>query len=75
MEAKLDVTFRLDVSGMLHVTATDRATEQRQKIVIRNYVEAATEGALPDVEIGARTSGMIGEGPAERSRSRNSEED
>ena len=67
METKLDVTFRLDLSGMLHVTATDRATEERQKIVIRNYVAAATEGAVPDVDRNA-AGGVIGEGPAERSR-------
>jgi molecular chaperone DnaK len=68
METKLDVTFRLDLSGMLHVTATDRATEERQKIVIRNYVAAAAEGAVPDVERNAAVGGVIGEGPTERSK-------
>jgi molecular chaperone DnaK len=69
MEPKLDVTFRLDLSGMLHVSATDRSTEEQQKIVIRNYVEAAAEGAVPEVD---QSPGLemetIGEGPGERSR-------
>jgi molecular chaperone DnaK len=68
METKLDVTFRLDLSGMLHVTAMDRATEKRQKIVIRNYLAAATEGAKPEIDRNAALGGAIGEGPAERSR-------
>ena len=67
MEPKLDVTFRLDLSGMLHVTATDRATEERQKIVIRNYVESVAEGAEVQVERENNASEKIGEGPIERS--------
>ena len=67
MEPKLDVTFRLDLSGMLHVTATDRATEERQKIVIRNYVESVAEGAQADVQHERNADEKIGEGPIERS--------
>jgi len=70
MEPKLDVTFRLDVSGMLHVTATDRLTVEQQKIVIRNYVDTAVEGVKPDVDRTVKEDRMIGEGPAERSRTR-----
>ncbi len=48
MEPKLDVSFRIDASGMLHVSATDRATGDRQQISIRNYADAAAEPHLPD---------------------------
>jgi len=67
MEPKLDVTFRLDISGMLHVTATDRATEERQKIVIRNYVESVADGSQVDVRHEQNAAEKIGEGPIERS--------
>jgi molecular chaperone DnaK len=42
MSPKLDVTFRIDGNGMLHVTAAERATGERQQIVIRNYAESAS---------------------------------
>ncbi len=49
MTPKLDVTFRIDANGMLHVTATERATGERQQIVVRNYAEvAATPGSGPE---------------------------
>ena len=63
MEPKLDVTFRLDLSGMLHVTATDRATEERQKIVIRNYVESVAEGAQVEVDRDTTVGRRLERGP------------
>lgn len=39
METKVEVTFRLDVNGMLHVTALEQGTGERKRITIRNYAE------------------------------------
>jgi len=50
MAPKLDVTFRIDANGMLHVTASERATGERQQIVIRNYAEAAANPGSIDAE-------------------------
>jgi molecular chaperone DnaK len=57
MVPKIDVTFRIDSNGILHVTAVDRDTGEAQSIEIRDYVEQATGEepkairlAQPDVE-------------------------
>jgi len=50
MAPKLDVTFRIDANGMLHVTATERATGERQQIIIRNYAEAAVNPGSIEAE-------------------------
>ncbi len=42
MVPRIDVTFRIDSNGILHVTAVDRDTGESQKIEIRDYIEAAT---------------------------------
>ena len=42
MVAKVDVTFRIDSNGILHVTAVDRDTGEAQTIEIRDYIEQAT---------------------------------
>ena len=42
MVAKVDVTFRVDSNGILHVTAVDRDTGEAQSIEIRDYIEQAT---------------------------------
>jgi len=42
MVPKVDVTFRIDSNGILHVTAVDRDTGEAQSIEIRDYVEQAT---------------------------------
>ncbi|MFH1467242.1 MAG: Hsp70 family protein [Pseudomonadota bacterium] len=45
MEAKVNVTFRLDANGMLHIQATEVATGERKQITIRNYAQlVAGEG-------------------------------
>jgi len=64
MENKLDVTFRLDTNGMLHVTATERSTGEQKQIVIKNYVESS-EGKEMSIEEVASPR-PIGEGPLER---------
>ena len=42
MVPKIDVTFRIDSNGILHVTAVDRDTGEAQSIEIRDYVEQAS---------------------------------
>ncbi len=42
MVPRIDVTFRIDSNGILHVTAVDRDTAESQAIEIRDYIEAAT---------------------------------
>ena len=42
MVPRIDVTFRVDSNGILHVAAVDRDTSESQKIEIRDYIEAAT---------------------------------
>ncbi len=42
MVAKIDVTFRIDSNGIMHVTAVDRDTGDAQSIEIRDYIEQAT---------------------------------
>jgi molecular chaperone DnaK len=37
MKPKLDVTFRIDASGMLRVSAKDQATQEAQQITIEEY--------------------------------------
>ncbi|MDP6933247.1 MAG: Hsp70 family protein, partial [Myxococcota bacterium] len=51
METKVEVAFRIDTNGMLHVVATEVGTGEQKKIVVRNYAEvAASEGQSPDVQ-------------------------
>ena len=42
MVPRIDVTFRVDSNGILHVAAVDRDTGESQKIEIRDYIESAT---------------------------------
>ena len=47
MSTKVEVNFRLDSNGMLHVASTEPATGERKRITIRNYAEIAqTEGKV-----------------------------
>ncbi|NOY28453.1 MAG: Hsp70 family protein, partial [Oligoflexia bacterium] len=41
METKLDVTFRIDSSGMLHVSAVEPGVSEVRQITVRNYGEVA----------------------------------
>jgi molecular chaperone DnaK len=55
MEAKVNVTFRLDANGMLHIQATENATGERKQITIRNYAqlvagEGETAGVRPQIQ-------------------------
>ena len=39
MQAKIDVTFRLDADGILHVAARDQATGEERKITVKDFVD------------------------------------
>lgn len=47
METKVEVTFRIDSSGMLHVSAMEPGVGEARKITVRNYAEVAqSRGAV-----------------------------
>mgnify|MGYP000020280546 CR=1 FL=1 len=48
---KIDVTFRIDSNGILHVSAVDRDTGEAQAIEIRDYVEQATGEEQKSVQL------------------------
>jgi len=52
MEAKVNVSFRLDANGMLHVQASEVATGERKQITIRNYAQLVGDdkAVRPDIE-------------------------
>ena len=52
METKVDVTFKIDTNGMLHVSATEQGSGERKRITIRNYAEFVKgDGSVaPDLE-------------------------
>ena len=39
MQPKIDVTFRLDADGILHVTAKDQATGEAREITVKDFVD------------------------------------
>ena len=56
MQTKVEVTFRLDSNGMLHVSAVEQGSGERKQITIQNYAEVAQGGEARvegDVEDGA----------------------
>jgi molecular chaperone DnaK len=57
MQTKIDVTFRIDANGMLHVSAVEPTTGERRNITIRNYAQAERAVVAPLVEPGAAVSG------------------
>ena len=44
METKVEVTFRLDTNGMLHVSSVEQGTGEKTQITIQNYAEVAQGG-------------------------------
>ncbi|GDX82393.1 hypothetical protein LBMAG42_42040 [Deltaproteobacteria bacterium] len=50
MQTKVDVTFRLDGNGILHVTAVDRASGEQRAIIVKNYAERAKGARMPSEE-------------------------
>ena len=65
MEPRIDVTFKIDANGILHVTAMDQDTGEAQAVRIRDYMEKAAGEAVAttdvqlakDLEDGATGSG------------------
>ena len=49
MQTKVEVTFRIDMNGMLHCSAMEPATGERREIVVRNYADYAKGGGSLDV--------------------------
>src|SRR6185436_10527103 len=41
MSTKVEISFRLDANGMLHVTGAEPETGEQKQITIRNYAEVA----------------------------------
>jgi len=72
MVPRIDVTFRIDANGILHVTAVDRDTAETQQIEIRDYIAAATGEQLKAVTLArddvefpwSRADGASGGDPA-----------
>ena len=68
MQTKVEVSFRLDVNGMLHVAALEQGSGERKRITIRNYAEfVKSEGG-----VSAEVEGDVGpapESPGEAARS------
>ncbi len=57
MQTKVEVTFRIDMNGMLHCSAMEPATGERREIVVRNYAEYAKDGGeLEITSEGGRSS-------------------
>ncbi len=50
MMTKVDVTFRIDGNGMLHVSAIEKGSGERKNITIRNYAEHAASPHIPAPE-------------------------
>jgi len=51
METKVDVTFRLNTNGILHVSAVEQGTGEKKEIVVRNYAQVAEGGGVkPSLE-------------------------
>ena len=50
LQTKVDVGFRIDSNGMLHVAATEKGSGERRNITIRNYAEHAATPKLPDAD-------------------------
>ncbi len=50
MQTKVDVAFRIDGNGMLHVSAVEKGSGERKNITIRNYAEHAAQPHIPTPE-------------------------
>ncbi len=51
MEPRIDVTFKIDTNGILHVTAVDRDTGEQQAVTIRDYIDKASAVTATDVQL------------------------
>lgn len=64
MQTKVDVTFRLDNNGILHVSAVDRHTKESRALTVRNYADRARGARLPTPEEAAREAARLAAGGA-----------
>ena len=62
METKVEITFRIDSNGMLHISAVEPATGEKKKITVRNYAEVVASGNVSEAIV--EGEGAIG--PKER---------
>lgn len=62
METKVEVNFRLDVNGMLHVAAVEEGTGERKRITIRNYAEYVTSEGDVQAELEGDLGGELDPG-------------
>ena len=51
MQTKVEVNFRLDSNGMLHVQAVEQGTGERKRITVRNYAEVVSAKAGGGFEV------------------------
>ncbi|MCK6527377.1 Hsp70 family protein [Myxococcota bacterium] len=56
MDPRIDVTFKIDASGILHVSACDRDTGQQQAISIRNFVDSGRGSESNQVQLAKEIS-------------------
>lgn len=67
MVPRIEVTFRIDLDGILHVSARDKDTGQEQAITIQNYIEPprlhkpGQKSAHPSAEEALEEAEIIGE--------------
>jgi molecular chaperone DnaK len=68
MHSKVEISFRLDANGMLHVTGAEPETGEQKQITIRNYAEVArAEGkAAPSIH-GDAVQDPVGRKPRAKS--------
>ena len=54
MVPRVDVNFKIDANGILHVGATDRDTGEKKTVKIRDYIDkAATHETSTDIQLAA----------------------
>jgi len=51
MTPRIDVDFKIDANGILHVTAADRDTGEAQTVSIKDYQEKVASGTATDVQL------------------------
>jgi molecular chaperone DnaK len=60
MQAKVDVTFRIDANGMLHVSARDPSSGEERRMTVQNYGEVARGEGHAQVQGEGRDADVTG---------------
>ena len=63
MTPRIDVDFKIDANGILHVTAADRDTGEAQSVSIRDYQEKVASGTATDVQLAVGGDAAQGAAP------------